>query len=120
MIQSFLFYILVVVFRPVLDYVYINFVSPIYTQDFLSLAFNFSIERYVLSLLLYFSTVFVTRPYLKKPSDYFFLLYCLMIIAPLTSIWGLDTERSYEPVLMTVLSFFLISFGLTHLPFLSL
>ncbi|MBU2061172.1 MAG: hypothetical protein KKH44_04895 [Bacteroidetes bacterium] len=33
-----------------------------------------------------------------------------MIIAPLTSIWGLDTERSYEPVLMTVLSFFLIFF----------
>ncbi|RBO85738.1 hypothetical protein [Marinomonas aquiplantarum] len=101
------FYILMVLFRVVLDVSYVLLVNP---------AFEYSGFVLEFSILTYFSswaTYLVVLPFIKKRvlsiTDYFLITFALFLIVPLTSLYGL-TGWSINPVAVTVLSFFLFAF----------
>lgn len=102
------FFLLFCFFRASLDVSYVKFVSPIYTKSFLSLAFNFDFWRYLFSWVLYFISLFFLKYRLKAVSDYFFTLYCLTILAPILSIYGLNYEKSIKPILLSYLAYLLM------------
>jgi hypothetical protein len=99
------YFALLIIYRLTLDIAYITFVSKFYKYAGFDLNLVFS--SYLLSWVLYlFSFLFVDSK-LKKISDLFFHIAFLAIIAPLTSLYGLDDRDTY-PVLVTIFSFLLI------------
>lgn len=102
------FFLLFFFFRASLDVSYVEFIAPIYTKSFLSLAFNFDLWRYLSSWILYFIPLAFLNHRLKSVSDYFFVLYCLTILAPILSIYGLNYEKGVKPVLLSFLAYFFI------------
>lgn len=106
-LHTFLFYILLIVFRLVLDYSYVYFVNPVFFYEGFDLSFNWS--NYTLSWFFYLTSFFLVRDSILKPSDYFFITAILAIFSPLTSYFGLN-DFSYFPVLLTLISFFSIWF----------
>ena len=99
------FFITMITYRLVLDFSYVYFVSNLYQYA----GFNLSIESftYALSWCFYLISLFLLNEKLEKVSDFFFLMAVLAIIAPLTSLYGLDS-REYFPVIATLLAYFLI------------
>lgn len=106
-IHTFLFYIFLIFFRLVLDYSYFNFVHPVFSYEGYYLNFNWF--NYTLSWVFYLTSFFLVRDHILLPSDYFFISAILAVFAPLTSYFGLN-NFSYFPVLLTLMSFFIIWF----------
>ncbi|MCW8965550.1 MAG: hypothetical protein OQK82_02520 [Candidatus Pacearchaeota archaeon] len=102
------FLIMIVIFRISLDYVYVGFVSPVYIDSYLSFKLDFNIQQYVLSWLLFLPGLIIVNYKLTKFSEYFFLSAILALIAPLTSIYGLDASKPMLPVVTTIGSIFLV------------
>lgn len=100
----------VLAFRLALDASYFYFVSPIYTKSFLSLSFNFEFGVYVVSWILTLITTLFLSSKMDKVSDYFFTLFVLTIICPILSIYGLNSDKSIKPVVLTLLSYFVMLF----------
>lgn len=97
-----------ILFRIGLDYVYINFVNPIYEYDFLSFKIEYSIDRYLSSWLLFIPCLLIINHRLTRFSDYFFSSATLSLIAPLTTIYGMDINKPIYPLIATQLSIFTI------------
>ncbi len=94
------------VFRLLLDISYLNVVSPLY--KYAGFHVNFSVGQYGLSWLLYLVAFIFGKDRLLKVSDYFFLTALLSVIAPLTSLFGLDRLRPIFPVLVVIVSILII------------
>ena len=98
-----------IIFRLLLDFAFVNFVSVVYEIDaVLSFGFEFELYQYSLSWILYLSALFFVRHRLKNFSDYFFVVVVLDLIAPLTSLYGLSFEKPVFPVLATLLAVYII------------
>lgn len=94
-------------FRCLLDLSYIIFLNPAYEYAGFSLDVN--VLNYVLSWFAYVISLLFLRSRIKRVSDYFLMTFVLFVIAPLTSIYGLN-DWGAEPVVVTVLSFVLFVF----------
>jgi len=103
-------------FRILLDTSYLNIISPLY--EYSGFLVNLSVARYCLSWLIYLCAFIFVTARLIKVSDYFFVTALLSIIAPLTSLVGLDSSRSIFPVLVVVLSIFII-YAITRIKLIS-
>ena len=115
-----LFIISVMAFRASLDYMYIRFLSPIYTDSFLSFRLEYELGQYLLSWVVYLFPLAILKHRLNKFSDFIILLFMLSLVAPLTSEYGLYATKSIYPVLVTIGSMFVIytisRFGLFKAP----
>lgn len=91
--------------RLVLDVAYSWFVSPSFIDHFLlPMGFGFSAPRYALSLLVYGAGVAIASPRTGRVSNLFYFIALVFVFAPLTTMWGLDVDRPFLPVGMTLLS----------------
>ena len=99
------FWILLVVYRFVLDFSYISFVVPNFSYE--GYVLNFNLGVYLLSWILFVPGIILAKDRLIKPSDYFFVTAILAVYAPLTSYYALTGFDPY-PVLITIFSFYLI------------
>ena len=96
-----------VIFRLILDISYWNVISIDFSSEGYSLSFEQ--ERYICSWVVYLISFSFVGDRLFKVSDYFFVTALLAVIAPLTSLYGLDSYRPSFPVLIVVLSMYFIS-----------
>jgi hypothetical protein len=101
-----LFFACLLVFRLALDYAYGAFVNIQYELDFLPMRLKVDLGQYWLSLGLFLLSSASIRPYQHSASNIFQLMACLFVVAPLTSQFGLDSDRPMEPVLATIAAFF--------------
>lgn len=103
---AFIFFVLL--FRAILDCSYSFFVSDFFSYD--GYGFDFSISNYLISWGGYLVSIKILSDRLRKVSHYFFLTSVLSVIAPLTSIYGLDSSRPLFPVFITISSLLWIYF----------
>lgn len=105
-LNSLFFFVAMVFFRCVLDFSY----SFVVAENFSSEGFHksFEIESYIASWAIYLSSLFFVRARAERVSHYFFVISSLSIIAPLTSIYGLDSDRPVFPVLISILAVFVV------------
>lgn len=101
------FYILMVLFRFVLDASYVFFVNPVFEYN--GFVLEFSNLTYFSSWGIYLVTLCLLKKIVLSVTNYFLITFVLFLIAPLTSLYGL-TDWTIKPVIVTVFSFFLFSF----------
>jgi len=89
---------------------YINFLFPVYGDSFLSFDLKISLNHYVISWLFFAVSLFLIKDKLSSLSDFFFLLFVIMQISPITSIYGLDYKKDIFPLAATIGSIFIIFF----------
>jgi O-antigen polymerase len=102
------FLLSVVVFRLLLDISYIFVISDVFYYEGYRLELKWN--EYFLSWVVYVISLRFVPIDLSKVSDYFFVSAILSVIAPLTSMYGLDESRQFFPVFIVVLSVFFIYF----------
>lgn len=99
-----------IAFRLVLDFSYFFVVSNVFAYEGYNL--DFSVENYIYSWVIYCASFIFVSDTLSRVSDYFFATALLAVIAPLTSIYGLDASRPMFPVIvvcMTLYSIYVIT-----------
>lgn len=99
-VHKVLFFLIVVMVRVLLDISYLEVVSSIFQSE--GFVGDFDIVQYVGSWLVYFAAIVILVDRITKVSDCFFVMAVLAVIAPLTSLYGLDQDRPLYPVLVTV------------------
>lgn len=94
----------VIFFRLILDVTYIYYVSPAFENDpITTLIIDFSINQYLISILLAVS-VAAFVPFGKKNfSGIFFMSAMLFLFIPMTSMYGLDRNLSELPVVASLI-----------------
>ncbi|MDH5424075.1 MAG: hypothetical protein OEY29_03655 [Gammaproteobacteria bacterium] len=103
-----LFYSFSILFRVLLDVSYYFVISDLFNYE--GYAYDFTIEQYFISWVLYLAAFVIVNWQLTKVSDYFFVTALLSVVAPITSLYGLDFERPIFPVVITVMSIYLVHF----------
>lgn len=103
-----LFIISLIVFRAVLDFSYLNSVNKIFEYE--GFEINYNVYNYLISWCAYLFCSLLISDYLKQISDYFFITFIVFLIAPISSIAGLDYQRSAFVLLITIASFLIIHF----------
>lgn len=99
------FFVMLVLYRILLDFSYVNFVSEVFAYE--GYIYSFSLSQYIFSLLIFSFSIFIIKDRIALPSHYFFLIAIILVYTPLTSIYGLNENYRMEPVLV---SFFSILF----------
>lgn len=89
-LASIYFKLLFIVFKTILDFAYVNFVSPVFAYSGFSL--NIDIASYIESWILYLILVMLIRHTIIKPSDFLLFLFFIIIIAPMISLYGLSDQ----------------------------
>ena len=97
-----------IVFRAILDFSYINSVSTIFEYE--GFVLNFNIYNYLFSWIVYIFCTILISDYLNKISDYFFITFVIFLVAPITSLSGLDSERTIDVLMLTIFSLLIIYF----------
>lgn len=92
-------------FRISLDLCYVYYMNPVFAEHFLTPApIDFKPLRYILS----FALALLPATYLPSSkrdfSGIFFLIPMMFIYLPITSIFGLDAQRSIEPAVLANLA----------------
>ena len=94
------------IFRGFLDISYAFIVSPSFY--YAGLNYDFNIKQYLISWILFiFASFFVPR-FLLKVSDFVIASSVFFVLAPLTSLYGLDFDRPLEPVIVSMLSIWMV------------
>ncbi len=106
--HKFLLLFTLLVFRCLLEVSYICVISPKYSYAGFDL--NFGLANYIISWLAFFVAFLFIEDRVNKVSDYFFIMAFLSVIIPLTILYGYDINRSLFPVIITLLSIFIINF----------
>lgn len=106
MFHKFSFYLCCILFRAVLDISYIMVVSDLF--EYAGFNYSFYLMNYMISWIVYITSLFVVKDRLLSVSDYFFLTALLGVIAPLSSLFGLDSDRNAYPLIVTFSSIFFI------------
>lgn len=110
------FILLVLFFRVVLDCSYAFFVSDIFAYD--GYGFEFDLSSYVLSWGIYVISIGMLSDRLKNVGHYFYVTAVLSVVAPLSTICGLDASRPFFPLIVTVLALYWVFF-LSNTPLVS-
>lgn len=101
-----LFFAALVVFRCALDFSYYNIIADVFVYDGFTARLDYG--QYMLSWLLYSISFIFVNDRIQKVGHYFFAMAVLSVIAPLTSIYGLEANKSLFPVVITLVAIFLI------------
>lgn len=107
---KFVFYFLSIIYRIVLDFSYITYISPNFSYD--GFHYNFNYLNYILSWLLTIILIFATPRLLSNISDYFLCTFTFNIIIPILCMFGLNYDLSIYPVIVNLIIYFLLYFGL--------
>lgn len=94
--------------RGALDLAYLGFINPVYEEHFLSFKYNYNPTQYFLSWLCYLLCSVTLRGRLIEFVDFFLLFTVIILIAPITSVWGMDVQRPIEPLAATLFAFFIL------------
>ncbi|MEN5143114.1 hypothetical protein [Pseudomonas juntendi] len=99
-VHRLIFLSFVILFRVLLDTSY----STIIAKDFASEGFILNVEpfNYMVSWFLYLISLLIVSDRVKNVSQYFFVTAILCLVAPLTSLYGLDATRPLFPVLVSL------------------
>ncbi|ROZ80435.1 hypothetical protein EF096_17815 [Pseudomonas neustonica] len=100
------FIVFLILFRFSLDISYVFVISKVFAYD--GFIFGFSVQQYAFSWIVYTLSFLFVRDRLYKVSDYFFSTALLSVLAPLTSLFGLDATRPLVPVLVVFFSIYFI------------
>jgi len=103
-----MFFVGLMVFRLIIDLSYVLVISHIFDYEGFSL--NFEFGQYLTSWVIYSFSFGMASDRVIKVGHYFFAMALLSVVCPLTSIYGLDAARPLLPVLVTVLSLYLVYF----------
>lgn len=106
--NKFGFFVSVILFRGLLDFSYANYVSELFSYD--GFFYEFNGWQYVLSWMLFLISLTMVSDRVLKVSHYFFATAILSVIAPLTSLYGLDSERPLLPVVVSIIALFWVYF----------
>ena len=96
------FFSLAILFRLMLDASYCFVVSDAFSYE--GYALDVSWNNLLWSWVIYTASFFCVSDRLFKVSDYFFATALLAVIAPLTSLYGLDSARPVFPVFIVVIT----------------
>lgn len=110
MAHSVIFIILLVVFRGSLDLSYWLVLSPHFSS--VGYVLEFELFQYLLSWSIYVLMFFTLRSRFYSIRDYFFITLVLGLWGPLTSIWGLDSNRPMYPLLVCFFGYYSIYFSM--------
>lgn len=100
------FIISIIVFRLLLDLSYFLIISKSF--GYMGFNISFLIVQYALSWIIYIGVANIIPNKLEKISDYFFATALLSVLAPLSCIYGFDTELSIYPLTMLILALSII------------
>ena len=100
------FYLSSIFFRIMLDASYFFVITNIFAYE--GYLYDFSFLNYFVSWSVYLTSFFFVKDQLNKASDYFFVTALLSVIAPLTSLYGLDAGRPVFPVIIVFLALYFI------------
>jgi len=106
--SSMLFFLLVFVFRVLLEISYINVINPVFS--YAGFHVNFSYINYLISWIIFLSGFLFLANRILRVSDYFFVIMFLVIITPMCILFGYDTERSLVPLGVSIGSVWIIYF----------
>jgi len=106
--NRFLFCCAAILFRVLLDFSYSFVIAGVFASE--GYVFDLDFAQYIASWLVYFLYLPLVKDELIKVSDYFFTTSLLAIIAPLTSLYGLDAARPILPVISVFAAMLLIHF----------
>jgi hypothetical protein len=106
--SSILFFLLVFVFRVLLEISYINVINPVFS--YAGFHVNFSYINYLISWIIFLSGFLFLASRILRVSDYFFIVIFLVVITPICILFGYDTERSLGPLGVSVGSLWIIYF----------
>lgn len=96
-----------ILFRVMLDASYFLVISKVFASE--GYILNFEFLSYIVSWVIYLASFYFVEDRLLKVSDYFFAMALLAVIAPTTSLYGLDVGRPVLPVLVVVFSVYFVS-----------
>ena len=102
------FILAVLLFRGVLDWSYAFFVSDIFGYD--GYGFKFDLGAYLSSWIIYVVSMGMLSDRVKNVGHYFYVTAVLSVIAPLSSMCGLDSDRPFFPLIITVLALYWVYF----------
>lgn len=102
--HALMFVFFVVMFRGLLDVSYLAVIAESFgSEGFVS---DIHILQYFNSWLLYLVALFLLTDRVKNVSHYFYATAVLSLVAPLTSLYGLDAARPVFPVLISLAALF--------------
>lgn len=97
------------VFRFVLDVSYQRFLNPLFKFDSpINFHYAVEIDRYLLSLLIFFLFVTVIRSRSESVTNVFMFMAAIFVVAPLTSEYGLNAARPLAPVLSATMAMLVV------------
>lgn len=94
-----------ILFRCALDFSYVYFVSDVFGYDGFSL--NFDAFNYALSWLFSVPFLFCLSPVLNRVRDYTEIFWALLVIFPVLSMYGLNSDNPIGLPLIYCFSFFI-------------
>lgn len=107
-VNRMVFFTSIILFRGLLDFSYINYVSELFSYD--GFFYEFDGWQYVVSWMLFLISLTIVSDRILKVSHYFFATAMLSVIAPLTSLCGLDSERPLLPVVVSITALLWVCF----------
>lgn len=117
MAKWFKLYSVLIIYKVFLDVSYVFVISNVFAYEGYVLFFSYS--NYFLSWVIYFLAIIFTNKNINSVSDYFFITAVVSVLAPISTLYGLDSTRNIVPVLLTFFSFSVI-FAIVKLSFLRL
>lgn len=106
--NSFIFVFLIVLFRVLLEFSYLNVINKHY--EYQGFHLNFSSLNYFSSWGVFFLGFYFVKERIYYVSDYFFITALLGVLTPLSILYGYDYNRSVFPLFVVLLSFYFIFF----------
>lgn len=113
LIEKLSFFGLLLIFRGLLDFFYVDLIVPFWGYSGYKLDFAFI--KYIESWFLIILSFIGLRSRCRKPSDFFILIMLLGVLIPLSSIYGLSNE-SRPTIFLVFGAFFLIRILTKYLP----
>lgn len=103
-----MFILQIVLYRLLLDFSYFVFVHPIYSYNGFALEIN--VYAYIISWIAIATLLPLMNTSAKAISDYAILFTYLLVIVPLSSLYGLDFSRPIQPLAISIFALILIIF----------
>ncbi|MFB1632413.1 MULTISPECIES: hypothetical protein [unclassified Pseudomonas] len=101
-----LFFFALLLFRGVMDLSYGFVISEAFMYE--GFLMHWDVGQYTLSWIIYLISFGFVSDRVLKVGDYFFAVALLSVVAPLSTMYGLDAEKPVDPLLVTVFALYII------------
>lgn len=105
-LNKLLFFSALLLFRLVIDWSYSVVVSDVFSYE--GFSYVFELDQYLLSWIFYVVSFWIVSDRVLKVGDYFFAMAVLSVVAPLTSLYGLDADRPAFPLVITLVALYIV------------